>query len=317
MLRDLVSVVIPSYNRGYCIADAVRSVLAQTYENLEVIVVDDGSTDDTREVLAGLGDERVRYVWQQNAGACVARNHGVDLARGSVVAFHDSDDLWHPTKLERQLQVLDTTGADVCICRMESVGLGSSQEPLSDVPWSVEVADAVARGARVVPDPTLAEADLTLERLLWRNYVSTQMIVGHREVFRAERFDAAMPRSQDWELAIRLARRFTLAFADEVLVRQLIRDDSISVSVDKMLASFEVLHRKVADAFGRHSHAYAQHLLGLAMILTGYDRAASERYYRMSLRAAPSLGACAHLLHSELMWTLDPSWGSANAGGKR
>lgn len=103
----LVSVVIPTYNRAYCLPRAIDSALAQTHANLEIIVVDDGSTDNTREVVqTRYGHEpRVRYLPQRNTGVSGARNHGMDEARGEFVALLDSDDLWYPWKIAAQLAV--------------------------------------------------------------------------------------------------------------------------------------------------------------------------------------------------------------------
>jgi glycosyltransferase involved in cell wall biosynthesis len=107
-----VSVVIPSYNYGRFVADAVKSVLAQTYTNLEVIVVDDGSKDDTRERLAPFGSA-IRYLHQENKGLSAARNAGIRIATGEWIALLDADDVWHEGKLEAQLtavSVLDNLG---------------------------------------------------------------------------------------------------------------------------------------------------------------------------------------------------------------
>jgi glycosyltransferase involved in cell wall biosynthesis len=101
----LVSVLIPTYNRAYIVCRAIESVLAQTYPDIEVIVVDDGSTDDTRERIARFGDA-VRYIYQQNAGLAAARNTGLAAARGEFIALQDSDDLWLPWKLEAQMAVM-------------------------------------------------------------------------------------------------------------------------------------------------------------------------------------------------------------------
>jgi glycosyltransferase involved in cell wall biosynthesis len=98
----MVSVVIPTYNRAKFVTEAIDSVCAQTYRNFEVIVVDDGSTDDTHDVLRRYGD-RIRYVYQRNAGCSSARNTGVREARGQWVAFLDSDDTWLPDKLAVQM----------------------------------------------------------------------------------------------------------------------------------------------------------------------------------------------------------------------
>ena len=105
-----VSVIVPTYNRADLIGLTLRSVLAQSVAPVEIIVVDDGSRDNTAEVVATFGDA-VRYVTQPNAGVAAARNHGARLAAGDYLAFTDSDDLWHPLKLEAQLAAVGATPA--------------------------------------------------------------------------------------------------------------------------------------------------------------------------------------------------------------
>jgi glycosyltransferase involved in cell wall biosynthesis len=102
---DLVSVLIPTYNRDYILPLAIESVLAQTYRSFEVIVVDDGSNDKTRQLVENL-DPKVRYIYQENAGLASARNTGLAMARGEFIAFQDSDDLWEPWKLEVQVALM-------------------------------------------------------------------------------------------------------------------------------------------------------------------------------------------------------------------
>ena len=101
----MVSVVIPAYNAGKCIARAVDSVLAQSYTNYEIIVVDDGSTDNTAEIVKSFG-QKVNYIHQQNAGDAQARNKGIAAAKGDWIAFLDADDQWLPEKLRKQIDVL-------------------------------------------------------------------------------------------------------------------------------------------------------------------------------------------------------------------
>ena len=101
----LVSVVIPTWNRAYSIGQAIESVLGQTYREVEIIVVDDGSTDNTRDVVSAYGD-RVVYIHQGNAGCPAARNTGLRVARGEFIALLDSDDVWYPWKLELQIAFL-------------------------------------------------------------------------------------------------------------------------------------------------------------------------------------------------------------------
>ena len=110
LMNPRVSVVIPTYNRAVGVQKAIESVLAQTITNFEVIVVDDGSSDDTGKVLREVFGDRIRYYVQTNQGASVARNTGIDQALGEWIAFLDSDDLWEKDKLERQLKALERFG---------------------------------------------------------------------------------------------------------------------------------------------------------------------------------------------------------------
>ena len=115
MNAPLVSVVIPTYNRANLIGNTIENVFKQTYKNFELIVIDDGSTDDTQAKLAEFGS-RIRLITQANAGPAVARNRGIEAARGEIVAFQDSDDLWNPVKLERQVALLTKYDASVPCC---------------------------------------------------------------------------------------------------------------------------------------------------------------------------------------------------------
>ena len=176
----MISVVLPSYNRAHILPRAIESILGQTYKDIELIIVDDGSSDNTAEVVGSFSDSRIVYVRQENAGACAARNNGIAHARGDYIAFQDSDDIWHQDKLEKQLATLQNTGADVVFCRMnrmvggEKVGLVSDYFhegflPKDEVPMSI----------------------------------GTQTLVGKSEVFTQERFDSEMPRFQEFEMLVR------------------------------------------------------------------------------------------------------------------
>ncbi|MBN9662345.1 MAG: glycosyltransferase [Acidobacteria bacterium] len=127
MIRDarqpatlpLVSAIIPTYNRAKVVTDAIDSILHQTYGRVELIVVDDGSTDETQEVLGKYGD-RIIVIRQENAGPSAARNRGIAAAHGEFVGFLDSDDVWLPTKLEKQVALLTKCDESVpcCLCNI-------------------------------------------------------------------------------------------------------------------------------------------------------------------------------------------------------
>src|SRR5262245_33236726 len=109
MRQPLVSVVIPTHNRAYGLAETIDSVLGQTYPNIEVVLIDDGSTDGTDTLIQERygADARVRYVRQDKSGTNIARNHGLRLAKGELVALLDSDDIFLPWKIEMEVACLD------------------------------------------------------------------------------------------------------------------------------------------------------------------------------------------------------------------
>lgn len=124
----LVTVVIPCYNAAASVADTIRSVRAQTYPNIEIIAVNDGSRDDTLELLHALAGPDLKVIDQANAGAAAARNAAIAAARGPVLAFVDADDTWHPEKLARQVALLEANPAMVMVgCRAEAILLGGER----------------------------------------------------------------------------------------------------------------------------------------------------------------------------------------------
>lgn len=130
MKKPQVSVIIPTYNRANCLSDAIDSALTQTFDDLEIIVVDDGSTDETHRILAGYGD-RIYVVRKKNGGVSSARNAGLSAARGEWIAFLDSDDIWEPRKLE--IQIADLRLYRTAVAHMVDTSFhGAEEEGVSD-----------------------------------------------------------------------------------------------------------------------------------------------------------------------------------------
>lgn len=207
----VVSVIIPTYNRGTVIRRSIDSVLAQTYKDLELIVVDDASTDNTEEVVRSVKDSRVRYIKQTpNQGACAARNLGIEHARGDYVAFQDSDDAWRPNKLEVQLEAMRKYQAGVCFCRMKR-----------------HYNDKGKANSYLFPE--MEETRLVShEFTCLHTYISTQTIVAARDVFLKHRFDPKVKKAQDYDWAVRASRDQDFLYLSDVLVDQYIQDNSIT-----------------------------------------------------------------------------------------
>lgn len=192
-----VSVIIPTYNRCELLREALASVCAQTYQDFEVIVVDDGSNDDTAAVVQEFAG--VRYVWQPRRGVSAARNRGVTLSEGEWVAFLDSDDLWQPGKLDRQIAFV-TAQPEVQICQTEELWL--------------------RHGVRVNPQQKHRKpsGDIFAPSLA-RCLVSPSAVMLRRQLFeQVGGFDERLPACEDYDLWLRIAARLPVYLIDIPLV---------------------------------------------------------------------------------------------------
>lgn len=197
----LVSVIIPTYNCSAYIRQTVDAVLAQTHRPLELIVIDDGSTDGTPELLADYGD-RLTLVRQANAGVCAARNHGLRLARGAFVCLMDHDDYWYPDKLALQLRAF---AAHPEVAVVFSAFL----------PWRRPAEDQDFPPPDQVPLEAHGDAaDPRFSGWIYHEFLLDCWMLTSTAMFRAEAFeqagtfDESLPYSEDWELWLRMSRRF-------------------------------------------------------------------------------------------------------------
>ncbi len=222
-----VSILLPTYNRAYCLPRTIDSLLAQTYPDWELIIVDDGSTDDTGAVLARFDDPRIRVLRHpSNRGVAAARNTGLAAARNPLIAFCDSDDPWRPEKLAKQVDFL-LKHPEVHAVFTDLTWRRGTEENRSVV-HSLPVFSAWLKlhspgaGGGIVSNRTLY---LCLLREL---PVKIPTLVIRREVFeQVGVFNEKMPAGSDWEFLIRAARRHTFAFLDEVLVDVNLLGDSV------------------------------------------------------------------------------------------
>ncbi len=220
----LVSVIIPTYNCAPYIVEAIESVLAQTYRNLEIIVVDDGSTDQTQAVLAPYRG-RITYLYQENRGLSAARNLAIHHASGALVAFLDSDDVWYPGKLALQVQALQ---------QYSEAGLSFTDYQLFDESAVIEQSGFDARVQRWVNQQKGATTRLVFgwiyrELLLQGNYMHVSSIIVTRDALeQVGLFDEAFKVAQDYDLWLRIAQRFPVVCINRILCGYRYRPDSLS-----------------------------------------------------------------------------------------
>ena len=223
-----VSVIIPTYNRANLINRSVSSVLNQTFKDFEVIVVDDGSIDNTENVVKNFNDSRIKYIkGEKNVGAAAARNIGIKVAKGKFIAFQDSDDEWLPEKLEEQIKIFKKVSLRIGI-----VYVGR---------WQIKEEKKM-----YIPFERVNQKEGNIyKELLKSNFIGTPTILVKKECFeKVGMFNENLPRFQDWELVLRLAKYYNFKFIDEPLVLCHFTSKSISTNSNALLKAFKIIKEK-------------------------------------------------------------------------
>jgi glycosyltransferase involved in cell wall biosynthesis len=290
---SLVSVVIPSYNSARFVAGAIDSALAQTYWPLEIVVVDDGSTDNTAEVLAPYGD-RIRVLRQENRGLAGARNCGLRAAKGDLIALLDADDQWLPEKLEKQVALLGDPDVGLVHCAFWH--------------WRPDTDERIRRDligrARYVGD--------CYERLFTANGVLPSTALFRRACLdRAGLFDERLRSVEDLDLWYRMARHFRFAYVDEPLALYRLHGDSLTQNKLRMWRSeLIVTHKQLAadpEYRQRVGAALADQKLFDLCFNIGYlefdagNFTEARRHFAWALRRRPFRLRCASLLLASLL----------------
>lgn len=223
-----ISVIIPTFNRGAVVCDAIESVLAQTYSDFEIIVVDDGSTDDTKErICASFMDSRVRYIYQNNAGASAARNNGVSVSKGEYVSFLDSDDLWKSKKLEAEVKFfLKNPSIHVVFSNMEIYRAGKFIHKLNDTS-KPKFMDLLGGKLSNQESVVFSQREMFIS-LLADFVVSLCAFTIKRQVYiDLEGLDESYVSAEDWEFFIRLSQIEKFGYIDSSLAIVHLSDDSL------------------------------------------------------------------------------------------
>jgi glycosyltransferase involved in cell wall biosynthesis len=278
-----ISVIIPAFNCAAYLPEAIESVLAQSLSDFEIIVVDDGSLDNTCEIVHSLLDDRIRYIYQENSGLPAARNTGVQQARGEYIAALDSDDLLAPTALDVMLSALKESRASWCITNVLKFWEKHQEIRRTEMP-----------------------AGNLLHAILREDFIRRAMFIEKAALQRVGMWNPLMKMREDWDLNIRLIEaREPYCYVDKPLYLYRKRPDSITTGNPKRLLYYtkQVLrehHKKLADAgdpvaaklyaqnmwdLGRQHFYRRGDMVNLVRCMTeslAYDRSLS-RLFRLSL----------------------------------
>ncbi len=246
----IVSVILPTYNRAHLLKRAAKSVLQQSFTSLELIIIDDASTDATKEVVTELNDPRITYIRHEtNQGGPAARNTGISRAKGIYIAFQDSDDEWLYDKLQRQVNLLDSADKSTGAVFTGFIRAGK-------------------RKAQYVPLPNDdTQRGNLLESLLVRNFISTQTLLIRKDVLlEIEGFDERLPRFQDWELVIKIAKTCDMQLIDEPMVIVYATPGNITSNDTVRLKALEIIYISHYETFCRYPSAHASFLMNMGNI---------------------------------------------------
>lgn len=243
-----VSVVIITYNRSELLRTAIRSVLSQSYQDFELIVVDDASRDNTSEMVQAFDDQKIRYIRHEtNKKEAGARNTGVLNSTGEYIAFLDDDDEWLPEKLQRQVHLLDRSPPTV----------GGIYTGLLRI-------DGATRKTLLQMVPT-KRGNIFLD-LLIENLITPSTVLLRRECFETVGlFDANIPFGLDWDMWIRISKEFQFEYISEPLVRYYVHDSKLSTNYQLMIEGREAQLKKYAGFFALNSKCQSHHYLDIGI----------------------------------------------------
>lgn len=246
-MKPAVSIILPTYNRADLILRSINSVLAQTAKDFELIIIDDGSTDNSENIIRNIMDPRLRYIkLGKNLGGSAARNTGIRTAKADFIAFQDSDDEWLPEKLEKQIKILRDTSSNLGV-----VYSGF---------WRLE------NGKKTyLPSPdTSYKHGHILNQLLYGNFITTQAALVRKCCFeKVGLFDESLPRLQDWELFLRIAKYYEFKYINEPLVLAYFSRISITSDPHAYFKALEIILQKHHDIYSHNIEPLSMHQLSL------------------------------------------------------
>jgi len=261
--KPTVSIIIPTYNRRQSIGRSIESVLNQTYRDFELIIVDDGSTDNTKELVADFNDERIRYVrHEENKGEAAARNTGIKAARCDYIAYQDSDDEWLPEKLARQIELLENASPEVGV-----IYTGF---------WKAE-----NHKRTYVPFSWVSQKNGDIHKeLLKGNFIGSPVVLIKKECFnKVGLFDEKLRNLVDWEMWLRVSKYYHFKCIDEPLVIAHYHSDNVSSNHHAFIETLESVLEKYSDEFTSDKKLMAKCYIDIGNLLVVHKETQNGRNY--------------------------------------
>ncbi len=270
--KPAVSIIIPTYNRSQLIARAVKSVLNQTFQNFELIIVNDASTDNTEEIINSFNDKRIKYVrHEKNKGEAAARNTGIKTAVSEYIAYQDSDDEWLPGKLAKQMELLDKAPPQVGVIY---TGFWKT--------WK--------NNRTYIPFSWVRKKDGDIHKeLLKGNFIGSPVVIVKKECFdEMGLFDERLRNLVDWEMWLRISKRYHFRCVDEPLVIAHYDSDNVSDRPGSLIEAMELVLEKNRDEFKTDKRLLARYRIKIGSLLVADGKIRrGHRYIISALRLYP------------------------------
>ena len=270
----MISVIIPTYNRAHIISRSIKSVLCQTYQDFELIIMDDGSTDNTEEIVKYFDDSRIRYIRRKinSGGPVIPTNEGIEAARGEYIAIQDSDDEWLQEKLEKQIKVFEDTTPNVGIVYTDMWRV--SEDGKKKKYW---------RSHRIMPEDGIIYKQALGYRVAG---IGTQTLMIRKACFKkAGLFDERLRMLIDTELLIRMSKYYHFYHIGEPLVNYFMTSKSLVYDNNSLVAARKMILETYFEDIKGNNKLLAKHYRGI-----GFDLCRSGLFQRQHRFARQGIG---------------------------
>ncbi len=256
--KPLVSIVVPTFNRDVAVRHAIKSALSQTYNNTEVIVIDDCSLDKTEKVVKRINSEKIKYYRNDtNKGASASRNKGIELSSGTYIAFLDSDDLWYKGKVSYQVKKIKSSKCGLCY---------TGEEIYSGKSGKYE--------GKILSKKRAKQEGKVFNKLLYKDFIgSCSKVMAKKSILKSEKgFDERLSAREDWDMWLRLAKSNEVCCVDRCLVKRHIGGGGLSRNQKRMTKCTKMILNKHSKYITKRDDLMSHHFSMLSKRLMAHEK---------------------------------------------